>query len=71
MMADLPRARAEQDLYNILGDDRLYNSFNEYGPADDVRFLIAHCLGELLDLSADTLTSGWDEAARAIITPHI
>lgn len=42
LKAELPRARAEQNLYNILGDDRLYDSFNEYGPEDDVRFLIAH-----------------------------
>lgn len=75
MKTDLPRARAEQDLYNILGDDRLYDSFNEYGLEDDVRFLIAHRLGELLDLPADMLTPSWDDAARTlcrvIIAPHI
>lgn len=75
MKAELPRAKAEQDFYNILGDDRLYDSFNEYGPADDVRFPIAHRLGELLDLPADMITLGWDEATRtlcrAIIAPHI
>lgn len=75
MKAKLPRVRAEQDLYNILGDDRLYDSFNEYGPEDDVRFLIAHRLNELLDLPADTITPGWNDAARTlcrvIITPHI
>ena len=75
MKTELRRARAEQDLYNILGDDRLYDSFNEYGPEDDVRFLIAYRLSELLDLPADTLTPDWDDAARilcrAIITPYI
>lgn len=75
MKAELSRAQAEQDLYNILGDDRLYDSFNEYGPEDDVRFIIAHHLGELLDLPVEMVTPGWDDAARtlcrAIITPHI
>lgn len=75
MKAELPRTRAEQDLYNILGDDRLYDSFNEYGPEDDVRFLIVHRLSELLDIQTDTITPGWDDSARAlcraIIIPHI
>lgn len=74
MKTEFPRARAEQDLYNILGDDRLYDSFSEYGPEDDVRFLIAHRLDELLDLP-DMLTPGWDDAARTlcrvIIAPYI
>ncbi len=75
MKVELSRARAEQDLYNILGDGRLYDSFNEYGPEDDVRFLIAHRLSEILDLPADMIAPSWDDAARtlcrAIITPHI
>lgn len=62
----ISRARAQLEIYNLLGDDDLMDSFKALKRDEDPRFAIVYRLKEILAMPEHGFTAGWEPKARQI-----
>ncbi len=62
MSKPLPRKFAEDWLYELMGDDELFDAFQECTNDEDVRPLVIGCLKQWLD-NLDCFFSPWEPEA--------
>jgi len=72
MSQPLPANKAEHLIYNIIGDDKLFDSIDEVikkdDPNDDVRHLVISRIEEFLKYDPSTFRHKWDPQAREMLT---